>query len=360
MASPSASNSPQTRNVTLEVRAAPVLSLSANTMTFTSREGAAPGSQTLSITSSGAPISFRASAPGTSWLNVSPASGTTSATVTVSVNPAGLLPRTYTGQVVIEGTDGNSSRQTVDVSLVVSAPLPTIARVTNAASYREGSIAPGVLVVLFGSFMGPDDLVTLQLDAAGRVSKNLSGVRVLFSGIEAPIIYASAGQVSAVAPYALAGRSTATVQVEYRGVRSNSVTVDVATAAPGIFTLNASGSGAGVVLNQDYSLNSSGNAAERGSMVIVYATGEGQTAPLGVDGRVNSDPNSLPRPLLDVTATIDGQPATVHYAGAAPDMVSGVLQLNIEVPLTSGTGSVPLAISIGGATSQPGVTVAVR
>ena len=356
--SSSASNSPQTRTVTLKVRAAPVLSLGTNTLTFTSRDGSVPGTQTFSVASSGDPIGFSATAGGTSWLTVSPASGTTPATVTVSVNPIGLAPRTYTGQIVVQGTGGNSSRQTLDVTLLVSAPLPTVARITNAASYGEGAVAPGELVVLFGSFMGPNELVTLKLDATGHVMKNLSDMRVLFSGIEAPVVYTSANQVSAVVPYAMAGRTTTSVQVDYRGVRSNSVTLDVATTAPGIFTVNSSGSGPGVVLNQDFSLNSSGNAAERGRVVIVYATGEGQTIPLGVDGRVNNDP--LPAPVLPVTATIDGQPARVLYAGAAPGLVSGVMQLNIEVPVTSGTGNVPLVISAGGASSQPGVTVAVR
>jgi uncharacterized protein (TIGR03437 family) len=312
------------------------------------------------VNSSGDPISFSVSNGGTSWLTVSPASGATPATLTVSVNPAGLTPRTYTGQIVVQGASGNASRQTLDVTLVVSAPLPTITRITNAASYRDGAVAPGELVVLFGTFMGPNDLVTLQLDGSGRVSKNLSDVRVLFSGIEAPVVYTSANQVSAIVPYSMAGRATTSAQVDYRGVRSNSVTLDVTTTAPGIFTVNSSGTGAGVVLNQDFSLNSTGNAAARGSVIIVYATGEGQTIPLGVDGRVNSDPNNLPAPVLPITATIDGQPARVLYAGAAPGLVSGVMQLNIEVPVTSGAGTVPLAISCGGASSQPSVTVAVR
>jgi uncharacterized protein (TIGR03437 family) len=156
----------------------------------------------------------------------------------------------------------------------------------------------------------------------------------------------------------MAGRATASAQVEYRGVRSNSVTVDVVPATPGVFTLNSSGSGAGAVLNQDFSVNTSGNAAARGSVIVAYATGEGQTIPFGVDGLVNNNP--LPAPVGKVTATIGGQPATVHYAGAAPGFVSGVMQVNIEVPVTSATGNVPLVIWVDGLSSQPDVTAAVR
>ena len=205
--------------------------------------------------------------------------------------------------------------------------------------------------------MGPADIVTLQLDATGRVSKTLAGTRVLFGGIEGALVYVSATQVSAIVPYAVAGRATTSVQVEYNGVRSNSMTMDVATTAPGLFTVNSSGSGAGAILNGDGTLNSAANGAARGRVVVVYATGEGQTIPLGVDGKVNNDPLSLPAPV----AARDGD----HRRPAGPgalrgrraDLVSGVMQINLEVPQGASTGAVPVVITVGNTSSQANVTL---
>jgi uncharacterized protein (TIGR03437 family) len=313
------------------------------------------------VTSSGAAPSYSATSSAT-WLAVSPATGTTAGQIGVSVNPAGLNPGNYTGQITIS-TSGAAvaSSATVNVALTVSAPLPTVTQVVNAASYQKAPVAPGEIVSLFGDYMGPNDLVTLKLEGSA-LARKLSEVRVLFSGIEAPLVYVSARQISAIVPYALAGKTTTAAQVEYRGVRSNSVTLDVASSAPGVFTVNASGTGPGAILNQDYSLNSVSSPAARGSVVMLYVTGEGQTIPLGVDGKVHIDANSLPKPVLPVGVTIGGQDAKVLYYGAAPGMVSGLMQINVEVPLAAVTGNdVPVTCTVGNqTTSQTGVTLAVK
>ena len=85
---------------------------------------------------------------------------------------------------------------------------PTVAAVTNVASYANGSISPGEMVVIFGNGMGPSSVVGFQLDQQGRVATTLSQVQVLFDETPAPLIYVSAKQSSAMAPYGLAGKST--------------------------------------------------------------------------------------------------------------------------------------------------------
>src|ERR1019366_5121276 len=81
---------------------------------------------------------------------------------------------------------------------------PTVAAVTNVASYANGSISPGEMVVIFGNGMGPSSVVGFQLDQQGTLSQ----VHVLFDETPAPLIYVSAKQSSAMAPYGLAGKST--------------------------------------------------------------------------------------------------------------------------------------------------------
>lgn len=357
--SPGAINSPQSRPVVLNITPGPLLNVSKTTLNFAfTTGGSVPSAQVLAVTSNDPnvqlPFAAQADQP---WIAVQPATGSTPGNLSVTVNPAGLGTGTHNGWITITSSAVPGTSIPVAVQLAITTPLPTLTAIANAASYATGAAAPGEIVVLFGSSLGPQQLVAFELDSSGRVPTSLSNVRVLFNGAPAPLIYVSAGQVSAVVPYAFQGGA---VWVDYLGAQSNALQVARAPARPGIFTLDASGSGPGAILNQDYSLNSGTNGAAPGSQVLIYLTGEGQTIPGGVDGHVNSDYNNLPRPVLDVAVRIGNQPATVHYAGAAPDMVSGVMQVNAEIPAGLSPGLFPVLVTVGTASSQAGVTVAVK
>jgi len=170
--------------------------------------------------------------------------------------------------------------------------------------------------------------------------------------------------VSAVVPYEMAPVVSPSVWIKYSGQTSNVFQVTTATTAPGLFTQNASGSGPGAILNQDNSVNGQGNGAPRGSIVQVYLTGEGQTRPAGVTGAITTatlpPPQVTPAPLLAVGVTINGQPALYVYAGEAPGLVAGMMQLNVQIPASAPSGALPILVSIGGNTSQNGVTVSVQ
>src|ERR1035441_1798362 len=165
-------------------------------------------------------------------------------------------------------------------------PKPVISGVGNVASYGNGPISPGEMVVIFGSGMGPSSLVVLQLDQQGRVANTLSQVRVLFDGNPAPLIYVSATQISAMVPYGVAAKSSTQIQVVYQGNTSDSLQKPIAPSAPGIFTADSSGQGQGAMTNSDGSYNTSSNPATPGSYVTLYLTGEGQTDPSGSDGNI--------------------------------------------------------------------------
>jgi uncharacterized protein (TIGR03437 family) len=191
------------------------------------------------------------------------------------------------------------------------------------------------------------------------VSTDLAGTRVFFDDIPAPLVYVSETQVSAIVPYAAAGKSSVELRVEHRGGITNRVRMGVAQAAPALFTLDASGGGPGAILNEDYSLNEAANPAARGSYVLLYGTGAGETIPQGVDGTIAG--GELPTPRLRVTAQIGGVDADVLYAGAAPDLVSGVIQINVRIPESVTPGpAVPVQIRMGEIASRPDVTLAVR
>jgi uncharacterized protein (TIGR03437 family) len=231
----------------------------------------------------------------------------------------------------------------------------------NAASFRYTPVSPGELITIFpmpGVGIGPAALVGLQLDAGGNVANTLGDTRLYFDDVPAPMIYTLASQVSAVVPYGVAGKTSTKVQLEYKGVKTNVITLPVAATSPALFTLNSSGTGPAAALNQDYSVNSSANPAEKGSVVILYGTGEGQTAPPGVDGKPAMD--VYPAPLAGVVVRIGTQLAQVEYAGAAPYFVAGVIQINVRVPANAASGNQQVAVAIGGVSSPFGVTIAVK
>ena len=142
------------------------------------------------------------------------------------------------------------------------------------------------------------------MNSNGTLSNSIGGVQAFFNGYPAPMIYALAGQLSAVVPYEIAGQTSVNLVVVYQGNASEPFAVPVAPAKPGIFTNDASGKNQGAILNQDYSRNGPANPAPRGQYVFIYGTGEGVTSPPGVDGRISATP--LPQVNLTCTATIGG------------------------------------------------------
>jgi uncharacterized protein (TIGR03437 family) len=244
-------------------------------------------------------------------------------------------------------------------------PLPTIEGVTNAASYATGAVSPGELVTIFGTAIGPATAAGATTDpATGRLATTIGGVQVLFNGTAAPMIYASSTQVSAVVPYEMASVVSPSVWIKYAGQTSNAFQLTSTRTAPGLFTQNASGNGPGAILNQDNSVNGPGNRAAKGSIVQVYLTGEGATSPPSVTGAITTanlpPPQVTPAPLLAVGVTINGQPALYVYAGEAPGLVAGMMQLNVQIPANGASGELPILVSVGGNTSQNGVTVSVE
>jgi uncharacterized protein (TIGR03437 family) len=243
----------------------------------------------------------------------------------------------------------------IDLNTTATPVVPVVTAVANAASDVLGSIAPGEIVTVYGSGLGPSQLTS----AAGSFATQLAGSQVFFNGTAAPLIYSWGPAVSAVVPYEVSG-SSAQVTVMYQGQTSSAMTVPIASSAPGIFVweLLSSGKGQALVENQDGSINSAATPAKIGSIVTLYATGEGQTSPGGVDGKIASVP--APKPLLPVTVNIGGQTVQPQYAGGAPGEVAGVMQINVQVPSGIQAGSaVAITVQVGSASSQTGVTIAV-
>lgn len=323
----------------------------------------APQPRLIAVGSTAEPIRFTAAATtesGVKWLTVAPTSGSTPTTLVASVNTAQLVPGKHSGVITVASAEGSDKARNASVSITldVSAPKLAIQTLLHGATRAVAPIAPGQMLTITGTGLGPVSGLVARPTAAGAFETRLGDMRVLFDGVPAPLLSVRIDEILAIVPYAIHGRASARIQVEAGASLSIPIEAKVADAVPGLFTSGNLGRGQAAALNADFTLNSVLNPAPRGSAISVFGTGEGQTDPPGQDGRIITV--DLRRPLLPVTATIGGRPAEVTYAGSASGQVSGLFQINVSIPDDVEPGAVPIQIQVGGAMTQSGVTIAVR
>jgi uncharacterized protein (TIGR03437 family) len=104
-----------------------------------------------------------------------------------------------------------------------------------------------------------------------------------------------------------------------------------------------------------YTVVTSSHPIAAGGYLGIYCTGLG-----AVTAAITGDVPPSPPPETTVTPTvlIDGQPASLSWAGLAPGFV-GLYQVNAQVPASLTSGSHRLQLVVNGASSNT-VTFAVR
>ena len=247
---------------------------------------------------------------------------------------------------------------------------------SSATLSGSGGIAPGELVTLTGFGIGPDRGVAYQPDAKGNVPTQLGGVQVLFDGVPAPILYAQSRQINVVAPVSPAGNGTRQITITYNNQQLGPAVAKAVFGNPGIFRLQIWQSAQAVARNQDGTLNGPANPAARGSFVTVWATGYGQTDPACPSGGLNLPyPYAVPlSPGINALIYKVGPngapslPTAIQYAGSAPDLVCGVVQISFQVPMDAAPGAFSFLPAIhiqspngeSGYFPQVGATIAVK
>jgi uncharacterized protein (TIGR03437 family) len=265
----------------------------------------------------------------------------------LQLNPAGSAPiyssfsesptfaLTSDGSVILAGSSVNrlAALATPSDSFLSQQCVLNGANFESHLDYGQPGISPGEIVTLQGTGLGP-------MTPSNPVATNavlgtmLGGTQVLFDGVAAPLMYVQDAQINVLAPYGLAGKTSVTIQVQYQGQSTAPVTIPVSAHSAALFQPTGS---APIVLNQDYSQNSQTNPASRGSILILYMTGAGQTSPPSIDGQVWQTAGGL-QTTVSAQLTSFGTageviaPLPVIYAGPAPTLVSGVQQVNLQIP----------------------------
>lgn len=220
---------------------------------------------------------------------------------------------------------------------------PKVAGIVNSASYLAGDPAPNAILSLFDPQLdgGQDSIVTIN-------------------GINVQVLYSGPGQINYVMPAAIAPQKGAMLNVSRNGSLVLVTSVNVVDAFPGLFTTTQTGTGQAAVLNVlpagGLTLNGAVSPAEpakRGTYLTFYATGFG--------GASAPDASGLSWLIEPVTATIGSLPATVTFAGLAPQSTNGLQQINVLIPDDCPTGrSVTVRLQVGTHFTQTGTTVAIQ
>ena len=231
--------------------------------------------------------------------------------------------------------------------------------VTGSANWQY--VSPGAFVSIYGSNLGPAPGVTAVYDSPGHIATSLGGVAVSFDGIPASLLYAGPGQINSIVPFAVAGQSSTVMRVQTSGGFSQSVTLPVIAATPFVFNTSQfeispvypnPGGPFASALNQDGTVNSATNPAKAGSVVTIFANGAGLYAQPLSDGTVNGSNLISPALPVGVYDTRQKSNRPVAYAGTAPDLVAGVLQVNFQLS-SSTTGVDQYILMVGNYYSQP-------
>ncbi|MDP9054263.1 MAG: Ig-like domain-containing protein [Acidobacteriota bacterium] len=290
-------------------------------------------------------------------------------TVTYAPNTATFTPTTplafntvYTGTITNGAKDlaGNALATNfvwnfTTAAVLLPNPVISVSGTVNDASYTA-PVVPVSIAAVFGANLAiGQGAATAPTPLPGTLAQSI----VTIGGLTAPLYFAIPTQVSFQVPWELAGQGSALISANVNGAVSNTQTVPLAPFAPGIFTIDASGSGQGAIeIAPTAQLAAAATPVQRGGYVAIFCTGLG-----AVDNQPATGAAALAVPLSRTLTlpivTIGGVGAVVSYSGLAPGF-AGLYQVNAIVPAGISTGpAVTVAITIGGVTSNT-VTIGVQ
>jgi uncharacterized protein (TIGR03437 family) len=220
---------------------------------------------------------------------------------------------------------------------------------SKGATLSAHPLAPGVLATLFpctncaGNQLGSQ---TADFNGTYPMQTSLSGVEVTVNGVPAPLYYVGApippahpsGQINFVMPNGAPTVGTADVEVVQASTQQvlGATLVPMAAASPGLLICqNPTGTYRGAcVINQDNTVNGPSNPAPRGTVISIYATGQGYVPNAPPDG---SSPGALPSSaaltvFLNAIDVNGYGEAGQHILYSGLDQYPGVWQINVLIP----------------------------
>ncbi len=246
-------------------------------------------------------------------------------------------------------------------------PATTASGFVSAANPTSHSpLAPGSIASLYGTNLITPNLLPTGI---GRTGPSLpfeeNGTSVTVANSPGPLFFVSSLQVNFQVPWITISEPTQFPLRLTQGESFTTITVTLTPYAPALFTTNGQGSGqASAIIANTTSLAAPSGAypgsrpAKKGEFISLYCTGLGDVKNHPAAGDL-SPSNPPANTVANPTLTIGGAPTAVSFSGLAPGFV-GLYQVNFQIPANASSGdSVPVVLSIGGASSNT-ATIAIQ
>jgi uncharacterized protein (TIGR03437 family) len=164
------------------------------------------------------------------------------------------------------------------VSFEVATPEPKADAVVDRASFRPGTFAPGSLVSIFGRGVGPQTAVGLRTTELLLVDRE-TGARVCCSmDLPRHCCTYRPGRSNAIVPFAVAGASARNVELERDGRRSKLASHRNYRHGAAPFSQPTALGRVPAHSKLGFVEELTGAPADRGSVLVLYATGGGAFA----------------------------------------------------------------------------------
>jgi uncharacterized protein (TIGR03437 family) len=246
--------------------------------------------------------------------------------------PNGIVAVDAHGNAIVAGNLPGQAELTLTALNTSNTPhLVESCIAPSAPASISSPLAPGELFSIYGADYGPVEGVIAQ-PSGGMIGTSLGGIQVTVEDTPVPLLYVSSAQINAVAPFLLQGRTAAHIKIVTSSGTSNKVVLGVRDVLPEVFAVS----------NQNGTQNSQPNPAHAGDYLSIWASGLGQTNPPSIDGAIPTAAGDPPIASIalqaatvqnpNISFSLQTPPVTVLYAGNAPGLVSGVTQINFELP----------------------------
>ncbi len=233
------------------------------------------------------------------------------------------------------------------------APAYTAAGIVNASDYSPGPFAPNSVLSVFGTNLSWASAA--WTGGGGDVSLQVAGTAVYVDEMPVFVLYVSPSQVNFIVPSNTTG-SAATVRVVREGATGPDVTVNLVDAAPALFNI----SGFAIATHADGTLLTAASPAQPGEIIVIYATGLGETVP-------NPGPYEVPGAtapiewLSSLVVSLNGMAlpsSLIQYAGLTPGCV-GLYQINLQLP-PDALSNPTIQVAVAGRSSAGPLEIAVQ
>jgi uncharacterized protein (TIGR03437 family) len=222
---------------------------------------------------------------------------------------------------------------------------PHVDSVVNAASRIDDPLSGGETIVVQGEGFATDS-------------------RLAIGDLEITPLTVTPGEIKAVIPQGLLSGASA-IQVRSSSALSNTVVAPNGVASPGLFSIDGTGRGQGLILNQDGQRNAPDLGARPGEKITIFATGVGLVS-FDHGYAVTANPVSVYidgmycRGVAAVMGPVGGLPGDVYQLTVYVPTYEELIAYNADLRTYHFPPQAGIVLRLAGGASQNGLAISIQ